>query len=143
MDTKGPELRSGFFANDVKKINLKKDQTVVLSSSYSFKGDATNLACSYLSLVTSVQPGQSILVADGSLVLTVLECNVGAGEVTTCRGENNNASIGERNNMTCPVSLLVDLPTLDGKRTFKISKSGEFPTTNIDCIAASKFCQKG
>jgi pyruvate kinase len=132
MDTKGPEIRSGFFANDVKKINLEKDQTLVLTSNYSFKGNATKLACSYASLATSVQPGQSILVANGSLILTVLECNAAAGEVT-CRVENN-ASIGERKNMNLP-GVLVDLPTLTEKDIQDIKEWG-IPN-NVDFIAAS------
>ena len=112
LDTKGPEIRSGFFANDAKKINLTKGETLVLTSDYHFKGDAKKLACSYASLATSVSPGQQILVADGSLVLTVLSTDVSAGEVS-CRIENN-ASIGERKNMNLP-GVEVDLPTFTEK----------------------------
>lgn len=132
MDTKGPEIRSGFFANGVKKINLAKDQTLVLTSDYSFKGDETKLACSYASLATSVKPGQSILVADGSLVLTVLSCDAGAGEVT-CRVENN-TSMGERKNMNLP-GVVVDLPTLTEKDIKDIKEWG-IPN-EVDFIAAS------
>ena len=132
MDTKGPEIRSGFFANDAKKINLKKDQTLVLTSDYSFKGDDKKLACSYATLATSVQPGQPILVADGSLVLTVLSCDAAAGEVT-CRVENN-ASIGERKNMNLP-GVIVDLPTLTDKDINDIKEWG-IPN-GVDFIAAS------
>ena len=112
MDTKGPEIRTGFFANNVKKIDLVKGATLVLTTDYTFQGDATKMACSYPALATSVQPGQSILVADGSLVLTVVSCNVTAGEVT-CRIENH-ASIGERKNMNLP-GVVVDLPTFTDK----------------------------
>ena len=94
LDTKGPEIRSGFFANGAKKIELKKGETITLTTDYEFKGDATKLACSYPSMATSVTPGQSILVADGSLVLTVLEADATTGDAK-CRIENN-ASIGER-----------------------------------------------
>ena len=94
LDTKGPEIRSGFFANGAKKIELKKGETITLTTDYEFKGDATKLACSYPSMATSVTPGQSILVADGSLVLTVLDADATTGDVK-CRIENN-ASIGER-----------------------------------------------
>ena len=112
MDTKGPEIRTGFFANDAKKIDLVKGATIVLTTDYNFKGDATKLACSYSALATSVQPGQSILVADGSVVLTVVSCDVAAGEVT-CQIDNN-ASIGERKNMNLP-GVVVDLPTFTEK----------------------------
>jgi pyruvate kinase len=108
LDTKGPEIRTGFFANDAKKIDLKKGQTLILTADYHFKGDSTKLACSYPQLATSVKPGQQILVADGSLVLTVLTTDPAATQVT-CRVENN-SSIGERKNMNLP-GCKVDLPT--------------------------------
>lgn len=127
LDTKGPEIRSGFFAEG-KKITLVKGETLILTSDYSFKGDNKKLACSYSSLAKSVTPGQQILVADGSLVLTVLSCDIPAGEVT-CRIENN-ASIGERKNMNLP-GVKVDLPTFTEKDVddivnFGIKKKVEF-----------------
>jgi pyruvate kinase len=132
LDTKGPEIRSGFFANDAKKISLLKGETIVLTTDYSFKGDKNKLACSYPALPTSVTPGQSILVADGSLVLTVLSCDVPAGEVT-CRIENN-AGIGERKNMNLP-GVIVDLPTLTEKDIHDIKDWG--CKHKVDFIAAS------
>lgn len=105
LDTKGPEIRSGFFAGGVDKITLVKGEELVLTSDYSFKGNAQKLACSYEKLATSVKPGQQILVADGSLVLTVVSCDVPTCEVT-CKIENN-ATIGERKNMNLPVRSLV------------------------------------
>jgi pyruvate kinase len=131
LDTKGPEIRSGFFAEG-KKITLTKGETIVLTSDYSYKGDNKKLACSYSSLAKSVTPGQEILVADGSLVLTVLSCDIPAGEVT-CRIENN-ASIGERKNMNLP-GVIVDLPTLTEKDINDIQNWG-IPN-DIDFIAAS------
>ncbi|CAJ1955263.1 unnamed protein product [Cylindrotheca closterium] len=132
LDTKGPEIRSGFFANGAKKIDLTKGQTLTLTTDYAFKGDSTKLACSYPSLPTSVTPGQSILVADGSLVLTVLSCDNAAGEVQT-RVENT-CSIGERKNMNLP-GVVVDLPTLTEKDISDIKEWG-IPN-GIDFIAAS------
>ena len=32
LDTKGPEIRSGFFANEAKKIELMKGETIVLTT---------------------------------------------------------------------------------------------------------------
>lgn len=112
MDTKGPEIRTGFFSGDASKIELVKGETLTLTTDYEFKGDKTKLACSYPALATSVQPGQQILVADGSLVLTVLKCDEANGEVD-CRIENN-AAIGERKNMNLP-GVVVDLPTFTEK----------------------------
>ena len=63
LDTKGPEIRSGFFANGAKKVDLVKGASIVLTSDYTFKGDSNKLACSYGALAKSVHPGQEILVA--------------------------------------------------------------------------------
>jgi pyruvate kinase len=132
LDTKGPEIRTGFFANDVKKINVVKGETIVLTSDYDYKGDAKKLACSYPSLATSVQPGQQILMADGSVVLTVVSTDPTAKEVT-CRIENN-ASFGERKNMNLP-GVIVDLPTLTEKDIDDIQQWGV--KNQVDLIAAS------
>jgi len=132
LDTKGPEIRSGFFANGEKKICLTKGESIILTTDYSFLGDKHKLGCSYPALATSVTPGQSILVADGSLVLTVLSCDEAAGEVT-CRIENN-AAIGERKNMNLP-GVVVDLPTLTEKDINDIANWG--CKNGVDFIAAS------
>jgi len=132
LDTKGPEIRTGFFADDAKKIVLAKGETITLTSDYSFKGNKSKLACSYQSLATSVKQGQSILVADGSLVLTVLSCDPAAGEVD-CRIENN-AVIGERKNMNLP-GVHVDLPTCTEKDIDDIQNFA--CKYDLDFIAAS------
>ena len=103
LDTKGPEIRTGFFADDAKKITLKKGENITLTADYNFKGSSKKLACSYPSLATSVRTGQPVLVADGSLVLTVLSCHPSEGEVV-CRIEND-CSIGERKNMVSFIFL--------------------------------------
>jgi pyruvate kinase len=136
LDTKGPEIRTGFFAEG-NKIDLVKGETIVLTSDYAFKGDAKKLACSYTALAKSVTPGQQILVADGSLVLVVLSCDIPAGEIS-CRIENN-ATIGERKNMNLP-GVIVDLPTLTEKDIDDIVNFGI--KYNVDFIAAS-FVRKG
>ena len=132
LDTKGPEIRSGFFADGAKSITLVKGETLTLTTDYAFKGDSKKLACSYPSLPMSVNPGQKILVADGSLVLTVLSCDEAAGEVET--RIDNNAQIGERKNMNLP-GVVVDLPTLTEKDIHDIKNWG--CKNKVDFIAAS------
>ena len=107
-------------------------QTITLTSDYDFKGNNKKLACSYKTLASSVKPGQSILVADGSLVLTVVSTDVAAGEAV-CRIEND-CSIGERKNMNLP-GVVVDLPTLTEKDVDDIVNWGI--KNDIDYIAAS------
>jgi len=132
LDTKGPEIRSGFFADGAKKIVLVKGENLCLTSDYSFKGNKNKLACSYKALATSVKPGQTILCADGSLCLTVLSCDPAQGEVT-CRVENN-AVIGERKNMNLP-GVHVDLPTCTEKDIDDIKNFA--CKYDLDFIAAS------
>lgn len=132
LDTKGPEIRTGFFANEATKITLAKGSTLTLTTDYDFKGDNTKLACSYPALATSVSPGQQILVADGSLVLTVSKCHPDKGEVD-CRVDNN-ATIGERKNMNLP-GVKVDLPTFTEKDCDDIVNFGI--KKKVDFIAAS------
>lgn len=97
-----------------------------------FKGDAHKLACSYEALARSVKPGNQILVADGSLVLTVLSTDEPAGEVS-CRIENT-CSIGERKNMNLP-GVVVELPTFTEKDVDDIVNFGI--KHKVDFIAAS------
>merc|ERR1740136_425373 len=88
LDTKGPEIRTGFFNEKCKgKIHLKAGSSVELTTDYSFKGDETKFACTYDKLPTSVKPG--------SLVLRVVEC---LATSVKCNIENDQ-SIGERKNM--------------------------------------------
>jgi len=136
LDTKGPEIRTGFFKESCNgKIHLKAGSELDLCTDYSFKGDETKFACTYDKLPTSVQPGSTILIADGSLVLSVLEC---LATSVKCRVMNNQ-SIGERKNMNLP-NVKVDLPVLQPK---DIDDLQNFAVLHkVDYIAAS-FVQSG
>lgn len=131
LDTKGPEIRTGFFKPECNgKIHIKKGATVELTTDYEFKGDETKFACTYAKLPSSVFPGSLILIADGSLVLKVTECK----ETTVlCVAENDN-SIGERKNMNLP-GVKVELPVLQEK---DINDLQNFAVPHrVDYIAAS------
>jgi len=136
LDTKGPEIRTGFFQDKCGgKIKLKAGATLELTTDYSYKGDETKFACTYEKLPVSVKPGCSILIADGSLVLTVLEC---LETSVMCRIENDQ-SIGERKNMNLP-GVKVELPVLQPKDVNDLQNFGV--TNNVDFVAAS-FVQTG
>jgi pyruvate kinase len=134
LDTKGPEIRTGFFKEGVMdKMVLKKGQTLVLTSDYTYAAvDNTKLSCSYDKLATSVKAGQQILAADGSLVLTVLSVDVTHSEIVT-RVENS-ATIGERKNMNLP-GVKVDLPTFTDKDVDDIVNFGI--KHGVEFVAAS------
>nr|AIT69995.1 pyruvate kinase [Dictyopteris undulata] len=130
LDTKGPEIRSGFFADGKKKVELKRGQELELVTDYEHKGDETKIACSYKSLPTSVKPGSRILVADGSLVLLVKKCK----DDSVITEVLNNCSLGERKNMNLP-GAIVDLPTLTEKDINDLQNFGL--ANRVDFIAAS------
>jgi len=134
LDTKGPEIRSGFFDTSVmKKLELTKGQELILTGDYSYKAvDTTKLACSYDQMAEDVKVGQEILVADGSLVLKVLSCDVATKEVT-CEVLNN-CSLGERKNMNLP-GVKVSLPTFTEKDVDDIVNFGI--KNGVEFIAAS------
>ncbi|KAL4116381.1 hypothetical protein PRIC2_011835 [Phytophthora ramorum] len=129
LDTKGPEIRTGFLANK-SKVTIEKDALIELTTDYEFLGDETKIACSYPQLPQSVQVGGSVLVADGSLVLTVTEIK-DTGIV--CRA-NNTATLGERKNMNLP-GCKVLLPTLTEKDEDDLINFGL--VHGVDYIAAS------
>eukprot|EP00854_Cymbomonas_tetramitiformis_P014419 gene14419-17049_t len=136
LDTKGPEIRTGML-KDGKPVLLETGKEVTLTTDYEHLGDSEMFAMSYKSLPVDVFPGNQVLIADGSIVLEVLECNKEAGTVRAkCL---NTAMLGERKNANLP-GVIVDLPTITEKDADDIVKWG-IPN-KIDFIAAS-FVRKG
>lgn len=131
LDTKGPEIRTGFFAEGVgDKIDLVQGQDLKLVTDYSFKGDSTCIAISYPALPKSVKPGNTILCADGSLSLTVKEC----GEDYVMTEVMNGVALGERKNCNLP-GVKVELPVLQEKDKNDLTQFG-IPKS-VDFVAAS------
>ena len=92
---------------------------------------------SYEKLAKDLKPQSVILCADGSISLTVLDCDKELGLVR-CRCENS-AVLGEKKNVNLP-GVVVDLPTLTDKDIDDILNWG-IPN-KIDMIALS-FVRKG
>jgi len=109
LDTKGPEIRTGFLENG-KSVELKKGSTLEITTDYSFKGTSSKIACSYMSLCKSVKIGSTILCADGALTMKVKEIL----ETSILVEMLNNGTLGERKNMNLP-GVVVDLPTITEK----------------------------
>jgi pyruvate kinase len=131
LDTKGPEIRTGFFREDVgKSIQLEQGQELKLVTDYSFKGDKSCFALSYDKLPTSVKPGNTILCADGSLSLKVKSC----GEDHVITEVMNNCKLGERKNCNLP-GVKVELPVLQEKDVNDLLNFG-IPQ-GVDFVAAS------
>lgn len=129
LDTKGPEIRTGMLEGHG-KVSFEAGQELEITTDYSFEGTKSKIACSYKGLPTTVKPGDTILVADGSMVCIVEECLEDGVKVTV----KNNATIGERKNMNLP-GCVVDLPTLTEKDEDDLVEFGI--KKGVDMIAAS------
>ena len=134
LDTKGPEIRTGFF-KEGGKISLKAGQDLEIVTDYSFLGDENKIACSYPKLPESCSVGQTILAADGTLVMEVKEIK----EASVLVRVVGNATIGERKNMNLP-GVAVDLPVVTEKDRKDLVEFGL--SQQVDMIALS-FTQKG
>jgi pyruvate kinase len=130
LDTKGPEIRTGFFKEGIDKIELVQGEELKLVIDYSYKGDKTCIAVSYDKLCTSVAPGNTILCADGSLSLKVK--SVGTDHVIT--EVLNSVKLGERKNCNLP-GVKVDMPVLQEKDINDLVNFG-IPQ-GVDFVAAS------
>lgn len=123
LDTKGPEIRSGFLRGH-KPVHLKvwtqlyllytppvtltlrvlfirdtqAGQELEITTDYSVEGDSSRIACTYEHLPTSVTEGSRILCDDGSLVMTVLECR----EESILVRVHNDHILEEKKNMNLP-----------------------------------------
>ncbi len=129
-DTKGPEMRLGMFADD--KIYLSEGDDFCLTTD-DYLGDAHMAHVNYAGLPAEVQPGNSILLADGLLSL----------EVTKIEGSKiytkvvNGGELSSRKRVACP-GIELRLPFLSEQDKADILFAVEH---DMDYIAAS-FVQK-
>lgn len=106
LDTKGPEIRTAMLRNG-ENIELVKDQDVIVEAvgdDYTtFEGykDAkeTRIGLSYAKLCSSVSPGDRILLADGSIAITVQKILSPTEILGQVMGS---CSLGQRKNCNLP-----------------------------------------
>jgi len=130
MDTRGPEIRTGYFEVYNSKKILKAGQTFKLVSDYSFKGDETAVAVTYKNLPRDVKQGQQIMVQDVSVILEVT--SVGDDHVMT--KVLNDGKLGEKKNVNVP-GIKIDLPVVDEREIIDITQWAV--PNNADYIALS------
>lgn len=126
LDTKGPEIRTGYMQGD--RITLKEGLRVMVTTE-EITGDANRFSINNSQLPRAVAPGDTIMIADGMLHLEVvsstdteIECKVIIG------GE-----LGNQKNVNVP-GVTLDLPAL----TEKDIKDIHFGIDQgVDLIAAS------
>ncbi|CAK4082181.1 unnamed protein product [Aphanomyces euteiches] len=113
LDTQGPEIRGGSFA-DGNKVTLQKGDKITLTTDEAYKKNSTKdlLYVTYTKLATTVSVGDTVLLDDGLISLSVESVDASNGRVH-CRIENTE-TLGNRKGVNLP-GLIVDLPALTEK----------------------------
>ena len=144
LDTKGPEIRTAML-KDHQPIELEAGQDIIVYAAgpdeyTEWEGyktpEETKIGCSYAKLCQSVQPGNRLLFADGSVVIEVVEIL----DEKNLKGKVlNSKKLGERKNGNLP-GVKVELDVLQPK---DIEDIKNFACPNqMDYIAVS-FVQTG
>jgi len=126
LDTKGPEVRLGYFKDG--KAELEKGQRFTLTIR-DVKGDNTLSSISYKELPREVQTGSRILIADGVIELKVLDKN----ETDVICEVVNGGTLGDRKNVNIP-GATSKLPAITEKDIADLVFGIE---NDVDFIAAS------
>lgn len=126
LDTKGPEIRTGLLKN--KRVQLTSGQKFTLTTR-SVPGDEEAVWISYAHLPAEVNPGVSILLADGLINLEVESTNL---TDIICRVVNG-GELGEKKGVNVP-AVRINLPFLSDKDITDINFAID---EQMDLIAAS------
>ena len=126
LDTKGPEIRTGKF--DVPEVFLEEGQTFTITMK-DVIGDKERCTVSYKGLANDVKPGDTILIDDGLVGLTVKEVN---NDNIVCEVQNSGI-VKNHKGVNVP-GVKVNLPAITDKDRSDIEFGIE---QGIDFIAAS------
>lgn len=126
LDTKGPEVRLGYFQNG--KADLEKGQRFTLTVR-DIQGDSTKCSITYKELPREVSPGSRILIADGVIELKVLDKN----DTDVICEVVNGGTLGDRKNVNIP-GATSKLPAITEKDISDLIFGIE---NEVDFIAAS------
>jgi len=130
LDTKGPEIRTGYLENDV-PVMLEKGNLIRITMDYSFKGNQDKIAISYPGLFDDMGIGGVILCEDGNISLTVVDKDYENKELV-CR-INNTRKLGNKRNVDVPGEVL-NMPFISKKDYDDICFACD---QDIDFISAS------
>ena len=95
LDTKGPEIRTGYLKND-EPVMIHTGDIIRITMDYSFLGDAKKIAISYPGLYDDIHVGGRILIEDGLLTLKVVEKDEKNKELV-CEAQNDRKLKNKRN----------------------------------------------
>lgn len=130
LDTKGPEIRTGYLEND-EPVMLHKGDIIRVTMDYSFLGNAKKVAISYAGLYDDISVGGRILVEDGNLTLKVLEKDEVNRELV-CEAQNDRKLKNKRN---CNVpGVILNMPYVSAKDKADMEFACD---QGLDFIAAS------
>lgn len=101
LDTKGPELRTGYMENHV--VEVKKGQTMIIQMTPCL-GTSERFSSSYPGLYDDVKIGDQILVDDGNLELKVMGKDESKKEILV--KALNEHPLKDQKGMNCPLSRL-------------------------------------
>lgn len=128
LDTKGPEIRTGKF--EPNKVELVKGtEFTVYAGDMSVVGDTTKCAVTYEGLANDVKPGNTILIDDGLVGLTVKSIE---GNAIKCEVQNTGL-VGTHKGVNVP-GVSIKLPALTEKDASDLIFGCEM---GVNMIAAS------
>ena len=130
LDTKGPEIRTGYLEND-EPVMLRTGDIIRITMDYSFLGNAKKVAISYPGLYDDIAVGGRILIEDGNLTLKVLEKDAATRELV-CEAQNDRKLKNKRN---CNVpGVILNMPYISPKDKADMEFACD---QDLDFIAAS------
>jgi pyruvate kinase len=130
-DLQGPKLRVGKFADT--KVTLTAGQTFTLDNNQE-PGDVNRVFLPHPEILTSVKPGDRLLIDDGKLMLRAEKCD-GTSIVTTVI---SGTSISDRKGISLPDTLLAVGVLTDKDR---VDLDAVLATNEVDWVALS-FVQR-
>lgn len=130
LDTKGPEIRTGYLEND-EPVMLHKGDIIRITMDYSYLGNAKKVAISYAGLYDDISVGGRILIEDGNLTLKVIEKDESCKELV-CEAQNDRKLKNKRN---CNVpGVVLNMPYVSPKDKADMEFACD---QGLDFIAAS------
>ena len=131
LDTKGPEIRTGKFEPNKVELQLGTDFTIYAGEEVI--GDTTKCSVTYAGLANDVKAGDTILIDDGLVGLTVKYVE---GNKVHCV-VNNNGLVGTHKGVNVP-GVSIKLPALTAKDEADLKFGCEIGVTMI----AASFIRK-
>ncbi|HEY7210627.1 MAG TPA: pyruvate kinase [Bryobacteraceae bacterium] len=107
LDLQGPKIRLGTFRNGPVYLREKSVFTITTEG---VEGDETQASTNYLEFARDVKPGDSVLIADGSVVLSVIESDGIAARCEVITG----GAVSDRKGINLP-GVQVSTPSLSKK----------------------------